>query len=184
MAPFDELFPDLARQETRSIAVMQHDGLLPGSYLLREAYCVEPRCDCRRVLLQIWHVERKRQVATLNYAFEPPEPPFEDEGQLFIDPINPQSNLSDALLAFVEGMLANDPAYRDRLERHYEMCKEVVDDPAHPGHAKVRSELHDDSTFRPAFPKQETVRRGAAKLGANDPCLCGSGKKYKKCCRA
>ena len=29
--------------------------------------------------------------------------------------------------------------------------------------------------------KQETVRRSTAKVGANDPCPCGSGKKYKKC---
>ncbi len=29
-----------------------------------------------------------------------------------------------------------------------------------------------------------TVRRPVAKLGRNDPCHCGSGKKYKKCCYA
>jgi len=28
---------------------------------------------------------------------------------------------------------------------------------------------------------QETVTHGASKLGRNDPCSCGSGKKYKKC---
>ena len=27
-----------------------------------------------------------------------------------------------------------------------------------------------------------TVRREAPKVGRNDPCPCGSGKKYKKCC--
>lgn len=27
----------------------------------------------------------------------------------------------------------------------------------------------------------ETLRRGA-KVGRNQPCPCGSGKKYKKCC--
>ncbi|MFH1791766.1 MAG: SEC-C metal-binding domain-containing protein [Candidatus Omnitrophota bacterium] len=29
---------------------------------------------------------------------------------------------------------------------------------------------------------QETVKRPADKVGRNDPCPCGSGKKYKKCC--
>jgi len=29
--------------------------------------------------------------------------------------------------------------------------------------------------------KIETVRRDAEKVGRNDPCPCGSGKKYKKC---
>lgn len=28
----------------------------------------------------------------------------------------------------------------------------------------------------------ETVKRDGAKVGRNDPCPCGSGKKYKKCC--
>ena len=30
--------------------------------------------------------------------------------------------------------------------------------------------------------KQETVRRDTPKVGRNDPCPCGSGKKYKNCC--
>ncbi len=30
-------------------------------------------------------------------------------------------------------------------------------------------------------PVMETYRRDAPKLGRNDPCFCGSGKKYKKC---
>ena len=30
--------------------------------------------------------------------------------------------------------------------------------------------------------KKQPVRKAAAKVGPNDPCPCGSGKKYKKCC--
>jgi len=30
--------------------------------------------------------------------------------------------------------------------------------------------------------KKQPVKKGA-KVGPNDPCPCGSGKKYKKCCR-
>jgi SEC-C motif-containing protein len=33
-------------------------------------------------------------------------------------------------------------------------------------------------------PKGQTVRRETPKPGRNDPCPCGSGKKYKKCCGA
>jgi SEC-C motif-containing protein len=32
--------------------------------------------------------------------------------------------------------------------------------------------------------KPQTVVRDAPKVGRNDPCPCGSGKKYKKCCAA
>ena len=32
--------------------------------------------------------------------------------------------------------------------------------------------------------RKEPVRRKDEKIGRNDPCPCGSGKKYKKCCGA
>jgi preprotein translocase subunit SecA len=37
-------------------------------------------------------------------------------------------------------------------------------------------------TNSPEGPKVETFRRDQPKVGRNDPCPCGSGKKYKKCC--
>ena len=33
-------------------------------------------------------------------------------------------------------------------------------------------------------PRVEQVRRSTPKTGRNDPCPCGSGKKFKKCCAA
>jgi preprotein translocase subunit SecA len=40
------------------------------------------------------------------------------------------------------------------------------------------------SQFRENIPSEEssTIRRQGPKIGRNDPCPCGSGKKYKKCC--
>ncbi len=35
--------------------------------------------------------------------------------------------------------------------------------------------------YNSSFPSS-TMRREEAKIGRNDPCPCGSGKKYKKCC--
>lgn len=34
----------------------------------------------------------------------------------------------------------------------------------------------------PPPPQPTTIRRDTPKVGRNDPCPCGSGKKYKKCC--
>jgi hypothetical protein len=31
---------------------------------------------------------------------------------------------------------------------------------------------------------RRAVMRGGPKIGRNDPCPCGSGKKFKKCCGA
>lgn len=41
---------------------------------------------------------------------------------------------------------------------------------------------YDDEFREGYYEPQETVVRTAPKVGRNDPCPCGSGKKYKKCC--
>ncbi|GHV87674.1 hypothetical protein AGMMS50267_00340 [Spirochaetia bacterium] len=44
-----------------------------------------------------------------------------------------------------------------------------------------------DSGFFDEHPEdapEQPVRRAEPKIGRNDPCSCGSGKKYKKCCGA
>ncbi|MBN1205374.1 MAG: SEC-C domain-containing protein [Myxococcaceae bacterium] len=183
MRPFDVLYPELARSEARALHVFNYAGVQSGTYAFRELYCDAPRCDCRRVLLQLYHVQSRQLVATINYAFEPAKPPFEDEPQIMLDPLNPQGDEAFALLELFEEMIASDRDYHDRLVRHYALWKRVVDDPSHPDHAKVRTEAHDDPSFHPAFPRQEPLRRAGPKVGANALCPCGSGKKFKRCCR-
>ncbi len=34
----------------------------------------------------------------------------------------------------------------------------------------------------PLPPPVEPIHKGEEEIGRNDPCPCGSGKKYKKCC--
>ena len=46
--------------------------------------------------------------------------------------------------------------------------------PAHPGGPRPARSGGDDAVVK-------TVRRDEPKVGRNDPCPCGSGKKYKKC---
>jgi hypothetical protein len=185
MMPFDLVFPHVAEEETRSIHVTKDaDTALPvGAYLFREYYCTEPRCDCRRVILHVMDIERRRVAASINYAFEPPKS-SSDGPQISLDPLNPQSEVSSLLLSLFEAMIERDPLYRARLVKHYTMWKHAVDDPNHPDHDKLRSAYHDDPSFVPAFPRREAARRASTKQGANDPCACGSGKKYKRCCRS
>jgi preprotein translocase subunit SecA len=46
--------------------------------------------------------------------------------------------------------------------------------------AQNQQEMYYNTSEEPA--KVETYRREQPKVGRNDPCPCGSGKKYKKCC--
>lgn len=112
MLAFDALFPDLAAEETRMINVMEPQDLPVGTFALQEAYCISPGCDCRRVMFNVLWLEREVQVATISYGFEPPKAPFEDEGQIFLDPLNPQTEYAPVFLAFVSRMIETDAAYQ------------------------------------------------------------------------
>jgi len=46
-------------------------------------------------------------------------------------------------------------------------------------YARALKGAHDESARGVVAP----IRRGASRLGPNDPCPCGSGRKYKKCCK-
>ena len=39
-----------------------------------------------------------------------------------------------------------------------------------------------EAAMNAALSRAQTVVRDVPKVGRNDPCPCGSGKKYKKCC--
>ncbi|MGZ3726797.1 MAG: YchJ family protein [Pseudobdellovibrio sp.] len=46
------------------------------------------------------------------------------------------------------------------------------------------SHTHKEGEGHQHHHKPQTVQRESPKIGRNDPCVCGSGKKYKKCCGA
>jgi hypothetical protein len=83
--------------------------------------------------------------------------------------------------------LAARKAELEEMGRRYEALKAQGIDPF----ARLRHDSEDDedesesiaptTTTDPDHP-EVPFRRAAAKIGRNDPCPCGSGKKYKKCC--
>jgi SEC-C motif-containing protein len=46
------------------------------------------------------------------------------------------------------------------------------------------SHVHEDGHGHHDHPKQDPIVRTGPKVGRNDACPCGSGKKFKKCCAA
>ena len=78
--------------------------------------------------------------------------------------------------------------YQERLQSQRERQAALMKTgngpaPAAPG-AKQQAAGEGGAPEEDEASKQETVRRTGAKVGRNDPCPCGSGKKYKKCCMA
>ena len=132
--PFWQRFPKVAEAETRVIKLPQATMDLPADeYALVEFYCNKPKCDCRKVILQVWSKQKPGvSLATLNFGWESGDFYVRwlhgDESarilsRLSFEPISPQSPLCRPLMALVEWVLLEDPAYVDRLKRHYQMMK-------------------------------------------------------------
>jgi len=169
MMAFDHVFLEIARNESRAIHTLGDAGAVKGTFLFRELYCADPGCDCRRVALQVQWVEKNQVAATINYALERPK--RRTEPQLYLDPLNPPSDLANWLLDVFEDMIVTDTAYRETLRRHYKMWKAAVDDPSHPEHGKVHAAAHEDRSYKPAVrgrPPRTRARGGARPAGGNN----------------
>jgi len=107
LIPFELLFSEIARQETRSLTLIGNQMPPASDYGLLESYCPDPECDCQRVILNIVSRNEQKQVATINYGFDRSA---QDAGP-FLDPLNPQSAFAGALLAVIAEHLETDRAY-------------------------------------------------------------------------
>ena len=60
MIGLHHLFPEVAEAEVRVAKVLKHSRLPTDDYALVEHNCVDPGCDCRRVLLEVVSRHRAR----------------------------------------------------------------------------------------------------------------------------
>jgi hypothetical protein len=163
MTPFTKRFPELGPRETRTAFFPDDDGDSPrGQYAFLESYCEEEDCDCRRVMLTVVEESTPGKIwATISFGWDPPEW-FTDETNLealgatasgaFLDPLCPQSEHADEFLDLFEWMITQDPAYLERLKRHYAMFKA-----AQP--TRKRSWETPDPARRAKRPKPELLKK-------------------------
>ncbi len=135
MIPFHDRCPEAADGEMLVLHIKEPGlSLPPGEYGFFEWYCDDPGCDCRRTVLRVISPQHPgRILATLNYGWE--STAFytqwmhgDQEAGLEItsaclDPINPQSELADALLDGFRDYVRRDACYPQQLQRHYELFK-------------------------------------------------------------
>ncbi|MBI3271402.1 MAG: hypothetical protein HYZ53_20595 [Planctomycetes bacterium] len=146
--PFLQVQPDLALRECLTFKLGKHPSLPADEYALTELYCMDPNCDCRRVMLQVRARSRPgRVLASVTYGFDRQgRDPGPD-----LDPVAEQSPEAEALFPFVADRLG-DPAYVSRLERHYRLAKQSVTGPG--GRTRPKS--------RGANPRRSAMEKGPA----------------------
>jgi hypothetical protein len=86
------------------------------------------------VIINVLARHARAHLATINHGFDPPGPDDFPPAQTFLDPLNRQSQWSEALLDLFVNVVLADDAYRQRLRKHYGIVKNAIDDPAHPCH--------------------------------------------------
>jgi hypothetical protein len=133
----------------------------PNQFMLglSDAYCVEPKCDCQRV---VWTVmtapmgngNNAQTLGKVAYSFPTGQPSVVETAQ----GVHPNQ-----LFLLVHNLLKGQKELTAVYRRRYDFLRDQL---------------------TPIISRQRRMRteaRAPQTAGRNDPCPCGSGKKFKKC---
>jgi len=131
------------------------------NYVIEDQYCLDIQCNCTHSLLILIEINGQKAIDEgfspaffLNYKNKK----WEIENNPF--------NNSDIMDAMVAELIKSIPNIFDIIKQRHKILKRLYKN-------------FKDERF-PDIDKGE--QRSKNKIGRNDPCPCGSGKKYKKCC--
>lgn len=125
-------------------------------YIIYDAYCVTPGCPCTTVAL--WFVENIHKIGIR-------QPDFSFIYNYTTHEINEPIGIQpEAAKQFTNTFSAS--LHNKFKQRHAQLKEEVKQD--------IEKKI-EEGGYTPFHTKKR-------KIGRNDPCHCGSGKKYKKCC--
>lgn len=139
-------------------------GLPEGRYALVELYCDNPDCNCQGGAIEILAFDNINKcnfdsiLALIDFSWGNK---LNTSWKFRLHDDSPKTRMAKTLLKAFKIKIKQDKAYADSLIRHYQMVKGQIKD----------------------IPKEQAPSASKLiKIGRNDPCSCGSGKKYKKCC--
>ena len=137
----------------------------------------------------------KQAVQTVTYAQKDPLVIFKIESNEMFDKMLDQNNKTiistimrgqipvrdpeevaraqAAALAQAQAMAMAQKREQERMKATQEEAQKITDEP--------KPQPQQQQPQQPEQPKTQPIVRGEKKIGRNDPCPCGSGKKYKNC---
>ena len=128
------------------------------TYWIYDYYCMHPNCECNEVYLEFTEEQTGKHSAGQHFGVRVS---FKDESYVLEDYNFSKQKASE----IVEDTLEYS---KDAIE----LCK-------------VRYKLMKDKGTQVIVEQANAAREPVVNgmiIGRNDPCLCGSGKKHKKCC--
>ena len=149
-------------EESLMVNIGKGNILPEGKYKFIEYYCIDPQCDCNSGVFQMVELdsqgkETQNTIAMIDYTWSKP-----------VTAKNPTLASDFAGTGFAEAGLEE---FKKLLTNYSNMTAKLKN-----SYVKTREE-HPHPEIQEVAPIHKTT-----KVGRNDPCPCGSGKKYKRCC--
>lgn len=163
MLQLNDLLPPSKHETFWTFYGFEHPELPRGSeYVVFEYYCNKLNCDCNSLVAEIMRINTdgnhiKKSLAIIDYDWSTTESACKPA----LHPDSPRTNLASYILEVYTKMVHNEE-YLHRIKKQYSSVKSLM---------LAKSSKHNVQKINQT-----------KKTGRNDPCDCGSGKKYKKCC--
>lgn len=129
-----------------------------GDYMAIDSYCAAPYCDCSDMAINLFKIngEKVSEIPDFSFVYNYKSNKYENEWDIGQDIIENQ-------------IIPNLRNLSKLFEERHKQLKEKL----YPLMQKKQWQ---------AILKKQNKNWKSEKIGRNDPCPCGSGKKYKKCC--
>ena len=135
----------------------EHEGRV---WIVDDQYCMKPSCRCKDVYLTFINIDPNGKTAEPAFRIR-----FSQDGSTtnieYLENQFERAKAQEIVEVFSRKIAGNRDFLKDRAIEMKRKGREILENRDQQG---PRSGL------------------GAARPGRNDPCPCGSGKKYKKCC--
>lgn len=128
-------------------------------YIIEDQYCSNPKCQCNEAVLAFFRLDASEAPQECEFAII-----MSLKGYKY--KIEERNCDADKIKNIIDYIQNNRPEILDILKSRYDEMKSV-------GREILKKYI-----------KEQVQEQPKVKVGRNDPCPCGSGKKYKKCCGA
>jgi len=165
MQLFFDIVPDCYDVDYLTIPKKDKTILPNGTFIFMELYCSNTDCDCRGGLIEVFKIDRQgyacgKVLAAINFSWEQAS----SQGwEYSLQSDMPKTKVAKLFLESFIDRVESCAEYRESLKTHYDMFKKQITSPE-------------------CLSATQLEHGNGKKIGRNELCPCGSGKKYKKCC--
>ena len=129
-------------------------------------YCLNPECACREVILQFAPIDTRGRV---RYPKDLPAVIY-DYGTRTVETLQEPGSGNPSMPTLLDALIHQNEDFHAEAGKRHRVLKTVF--------KRARAKWIPPPSDSDRVPRPQ----GAARPGRNDPCTCGSGRKYKKCC--